>query len=319
MQSFDIATRDTIPVMVSIPEGNYNFVVWFEDHSGQKSLTTEHTASVFGSNYQSGLQNRSIESMTSIGQNVKIAWASAEESVLSTRLSYTTIDSVADTVIIDANEIESLISDFPVSGSFFLQTYHSPDSAAIDSFLSPPKEFSFPGIYKLDPSLITPVHLLNDIVADAHGDGGSLSKLFNGNTGSGDWYHTYSDERTPYHFTFDLGVSAHLTRFKLYPRQDCCYERTPKKFQLWGISDTTGAATTLPAGDPGWGQESRDKGWTLLVEDTASEQPTDGTPIEVDIDKMKNVKFVRFVFLEAWVEDSDTHLTEFEFWADQIE
>src|SRR5680860_973609 len=233
MQSFDITTRDTIPVMVNIPESNYNFVVWFEDPSGQKSLITEHTASVFGSNYQNGLQNRSIESMISIGKNVKIDWATAEESILSTRLSYTTTGGVADTLIIDARENELLVPDFPVSASFFLQTYHSPDSAAIDSFLSPPKEFSFPDVYQLNPSLIMPVHLLNDIVADAHG--GSLSKLFNGNTDGGDWYHTYSDERTPYHFTFDLGVSAQLTRFRLFPRQDCCFERTPKKFQLWGI------------------------------------------------------------------------------------
>lgn len=316
-QSFDIKTRDTLSVMVNIPEGNYNFVVWFEDESGQKSLTTEHTASVFGPGYQSGLQNRSIENLTSIGKDVKIMWASAEESVLSTLLSYTTPGDTAVAILIDANEDETLVPDFPVNESFSIQTWHLPDSAAIDSFLSPPKEFTFPDIYQLDPSLMMAVHLLNDVVADAHG--GSLNKLFNGNTGAGDWYHTHSDERPPYHFTFDLGVLARLTKFKLYPRQDCCYERTPKKFQLWGISDTTSAATILPAGDHSWEQESLDKGWTLLVENTESEQPTDGTPIEVDIDKMKNVKFVRFVFLEAWADDTDTHLTEFEFWADLIE
>ncbi|MBY5956735.1 discoidin domain-containing protein [Membranicola marinus] len=316
MQPFDITTRDTLDVLVDIPEGNYNFVLWFEDDSGQKSLTTEHTASVYGPNYQSGLQNRSIEQMTSVGKNLKIEWATPEESVLNSRLIYQTAEDSVLTILIHADENESIVPDFPAGESFALETWHSPDSAAIDSFLSPRAEFNFPDIYKLDPSLIMPVHLPNDIVADAHG--GSLNKLFNGNTGNGDWYHTYSEERTPYHFTFDLGVSAQLTRFKLYPRQDCCYERTPRKFQLWGISDTTNAATSLSADNPGWAQESQDKGWTLLVEDVQSEQPTDGTPIQVDIDKMENVRFVRFVFLEAWVEDSDTHLTEFEFWADQI-
>lgn len=317
MQSFDVGSKDTLPVMVNIPEGNYNFVVWFEDAIGQKSLNTEHTASVYGPNYQDGLQNRSIENMTSIGQNVNIQWASAEETVLSTLLTYTTNEGAQDTVLIGAETDETLIENFPVSGKAFLHTWHSPDSAAIDSFLSAKKEVLFPEVYKLDPSLIMPVHLPNDIIADAHG--GSLSKLFNGNTGGGDWYHSYSDERPPYHFTFDLGVSAHLTKFKVYPRQDCCYERTPKKFQLWGIADTTGAATALLPGDPGWEQESLDKGWTLLVEDTQSEQPTDGTPIEVDIDKMEHVRFARFVFVESWPEDTDTHLTEFEFWADHIE
>lgn len=317
MQSFDVTTRDTIPLMINIPEGNYNFVVWFEDPSGQKSLTTEHTASVFGPNYQSGLRNRSIDNMTSIGKILEIGWASAEESILSTTLTYTTTDGVTDTIIIDPNDNQSLIEDFSVNGSFFLQTYHIPDSAAIDTFLAPTKEFSFPSSYKLDPSLMTPVHLINDAIADAFG--GSLSKLFNGNTGGGDWYHTQADERTPYHFTFDLGVSAHLTRFKIWPRQECCFENSVKKFQLWGIRDTTDAATTLPVSDQGWEQESSDKGWTLLIEHTESEQPTDGTPIEVDINKMENVKFLRFVFLENWTDGIGSHLTEFEFWADQIE
>lgn len=307
--------RDVKMVELKLSEGNYKFRLHFEDDKGNKSLYTEHSATVYGEKYKSSIFNRPLESISVFSDKAIIYFGDPGTGLVRTEIFYTNQEGILDTAVVEKTVNEVEIANYQLGDEFQYVSYYLPERNAIDTFETIIALDTFPDKFKLDNSIIQVISLENDFKGDAHG--GSLDKLFNGKTGNGDWYHSHSDELIPYHFTFDLGLTTSISDFRIYPRQDCCYERSPKKFQLWGIEDTTNAATSLPVSDAEWIEESKAKGWKQLVDNIQTgDQPTDGSPIDVKILKTDEIRFVRFVFVEAWKEGS-THLSEFEFWSDK--
>src|SRR5690606_19949139 len=116
----------------------------------------------------------------------------------------------------------------------------------------------------------------------------------------------------PHHFSFDLGTTYdELTGFTEWGRTDFA-DHNPTELEVWGIADTTGAATELPAGDAGWADESLTKGWTLLTTITRSD---DGiAEVEADIDSgHPPVRFVRFRVLKNAGNTDYSHMSEISF------
>ena len=116
--------------------------------------------------------------------------------------------------------------------------------------------------------------------------------------------------------TIDLGQEYSLAKFSLYPRHDCCQDRNPTKFQLWGISDTTGAETKLSSKDSGWEDEAKSLGWSLIVEVEPGDDWSGSTdPISRFIpEDDKTYRYIRLRSLSNFAQDSNTAYGELQLW-----
>jgi hypothetical protein len=134
-------------------------------------------------------------------------------------------------------------------------------------------------------------------------------------------FHTIplSDREMPIHFTFDLGVTAKLSRFKLWQREgDWFYKHgNPRKWAMYGSEKAPNADGSFT-------------GWTKLM-DCESVKPS-GSPYGVntgdDIAYMSageefvfplsapRVRYIRMQIFQNWSDTKFVHFTEISFWGD---
>lgn len=147
---------------------------------------------------------------------------------------------------------------------------------------------------------------------------GALSKLWDGK--SSDIFHTKPGSGLPQHFTFDMGTTASLSRFKLHHRNgtgtDGMYTGgDPKIYEIWGSNS--------PDSDGGW------ENWTLLKECesikpsglpegtvTSEDQQfagVDGEEFEFG-DELPAVRYIRLRTIRVWGALDHMYIAELTFW-----
>lgn len=134
------------------------------------------------------------------------------------------------------------------------------------------------------------------------------------NIGSGFW-HTNAED-LPISCTFDMGVTAQLSRYKLWQRPGFFYtHNNPKKWELWGSNNPN------PDG-------SMDESWILLdsyesfkpsgdgpLTNEDKEYAEKGEEFEVPIDAPA-VRYIRLVMFENWSGGNIAQIAEMSFWGD---
>ncbi len=321
IQNFDVTRStegiDTLAVEVSVPEGSYVFELILMDNEANNSLTYEHSAVVYGAKYISSLFNRAISGVEALPSEAIITWSAAEAGVVETVFNYEDNNGDMQEVVVLPGESETVATNYKIGGAYTMVTKYKPNELALESFSSPSEASTFPSVVILDRSLWQKVGLPTDTPMDCYG--GSIENLWDGNKGS--WYHSGCSPETgvPHHFTIDLGVSAGLSKFRVTPRQECCQDRNPKKFQIWGIQDVENAETTAAPDDPNWADDAIAKGWVLLL-DAETDPSWNGSTADYDVEIPENisVKYIRFRFLETWYGGQETALSEFNFWATSV-
>lgn len=172
----------------------------------------------------------------------------------------------------------------------------------------------------LDKKLFNPYILPNDIACNAWG--GNLSYAWNDNFDPPLFVHSPGGDTFPMWFTFDMGVVAKLSRYKLYPlnQEQHAFQRgNLKKWEVWGTADT-------PPADGSW------EGWTKLME-CESHKPS-GLPLgqntAEDLEVLKigedfifpgeapPARYIRFKIFETWGGMDFIHFTEFTFWGNVL-
>lgn len=124
----------------------------------------------------------------------------------------------------------------------------------------------------------------------------------------------------PY-FGLDLGVTAQLSRIKVWPRQGTAYQlHSPKHFEIWGTDDPF--ATAVDNWD-GWflmldADVYRPSGKTSgpgTSEDMA--YAAEGEEYEFDIE-VSPARYIRYRCTETWSGSTGINLTEMAFWGSPI-
>lgn len=149
------------------------------------------------------------------------------------------------------------------------------------------------------------------------GYGGSIAGLFDGNTTSG-FYHSGDAARMPQWFTYDMGVTAKLSRLAWFMRPGFYYTlHNPREVEIWGSNNPS------PGG-------SFDDSWTLLA--TATQTKPSGLPegqlSQADIDaalagytvvfplNTPKVRYIRFKTLKNWSNGTYVNFYEIMMWGD---
>jgi hypothetical protein len=149
------------------------------------------------------------------------------------------------------------------------------------------------------------------------GYGGNINGLFDGNVNDG-YYHTGDAARMPQWFTFDMGVTAKLSRLTWFMRPGYFYSlHNPRVIEIWGSNSPN------PDG-------SFDASWTLLVSYT--QVKPSGLPVgQLSSDDIAaanagetvvfplnapKVRYIRFKTLKNWSDGTYVNFYELMMWGD---
>ncbi|MFS8616419.1 MAG: DUF5000 domain-containing lipoprotein [Solitalea sp.] len=148
------------------------------------------------------------------------------------------------------------------------------------------------------------------------GYGGNIFGLFDGNVNDG-FYHSSDDARMPQWFTFDMGVTAKLSRLTWFMRPGFFYSlHNPRVVEIWGSNDP----------DPDGSFDS----WTLLttheqikpsglpegqLSNADMEAAALGETVTFPLDVPK-VRYIRFKTLRNWSNGTYVNFHEIQLWGD---
>jgi hypothetical protein len=139
-------------------------------------------------------------------------------------------------------------------------------------------------------------------------------------------YYLNRSVNTPIFFTVDLGVSAKLSRFAFWGREQWYFNlHHPKEFEIWGTNDPETANNAC-----GW------DGWTLLLSGVSSKpsgnEPLADTELTAEDRQLAAMgeefefpleipltRFIRFKCLRTWTDSENMFLGELSFWGDPVE
>jgi hypothetical protein len=146
---------------------------------------------------------------------------------------------------------------------------------------------------------------------------GNIDGLFDGNVNDG-FYHTGDAAKMPQWFTFDMGVTAKLSRLSWFMRPSFYYTlHNPREVEIWGSNNPN------PDG-------SFDASWTLLVKHTQIKPSglPEGQLSQDDIDaalagesvvfplNIPKVRYIRFLTRKNWSNGTYVNFYELMMWGD---
>ncbi|NQX38298.1 protein of unknown function [Pedobacter steynii] len=146
------------------------------------------------------------------------------------------------------------------------------------------------------------------------GYGGSIAGLFDGSL-TGGMYHTGDAGRMPQWFTYDMGVSAKLSRMSWWMRQGFYYNlHSPRKVEIWGSNNPS------PNGSfDGWVkltdyEQIKPSGLPNGQLSTADNDAANaGETITIPLDAPK-VRYIRFKTLSNWSSGTYVQIFEIAMW-----
>ncbi|MCG8309301.1 MAG: hypothetical protein MI975_18045, partial [Cytophagales bacterium] len=245
-----------------------------------------------------------------------ISWSEPGDGVIETILRYEDAAGTEQMVVVANEDFETLIDSYKSGGKISVTSTYKPTENAIEVFEAVPAEVTFPLEFLLDKTIITALELAGDATGGCHGS--TYARLTDGATG--EFWHSCDspEDQYPWVMSFDMGVAASLSRFRLDERSACCGGRSPAAYQIWGINDLTGAVTAdIDAGTiAGWEADATTKGWVKLLDVTGNDQPT----FEVAVpEHPAKFRYLRIVGISSIDGDLNANFNEFTFWATGIE
>ncbi|MDN5215547.1 DUF4998 domain-containing protein [Fulvivirgaceae bacterium BMA12] len=308
--------RDTITFDLNLDEGEYTFDLYLMDSDGNQSVRREVPATVFGEKYQATLLNRGISGVDAFAGNAIVRWSDAAPGTIATTLTYEDGTGVMQTVNVQNEDAETTIDSYKLGGKIMVSSTYRPLENAIEVFSAVPSELTFPLQFLLDKSIIIPLILQDDASEGCHGS--TYARLLDGSTGA--FWHSCDipSDQYPWVMSFDMGVAANLSGFRLDERSACCGGRSPAAYQIWGTNDLAGAITAdIDAGTiADWEADAIAKGWVKLLDVTDNDQAT----FVVDVpENPTKFRYLRIVGISSIDGDLTANFDEFTFWATDVE
>ena len=290
--------KDALNLMINnLDEGVYNFVMHTYDDKNRSSVALNVSGTVYGESYSSSLGNRRLKALKyGAGENIlNFSWASPNLDDIGVELLYKHKDGTMRTKMFLSNKVDTTLTDFDANTNFRYRTLFKPDSNAVDTFSVAYVELVVPGFEReLDKSKFKEYVLPTDATTN---HGWVMPNMWDGNYDNG--FATIN--RMPQWFTFDTGVLASPSKFKIWQAADRIYaQENMRKFEIWG--------SDKPAPDGSWDN------WTKLAS-CESRKPS-GLPgiekNEADIafakagedfvlsEGLPKVRYIRIKVLETW-------------------
>lgn len=308
------AGKDTVNLIIAnLGEGNYDFVVYTYDASGNKSVPVNTSGISYGASYVSSLTNRTLSSLTQStdGTKINLAWGTAAAGELGIEVKYTGLAGDARTITVKPTETATVLPDYKESTPLTYRSLYKPEVGAFETFSPPLTTVTLPKFERqFDKSKFALVTLPTDV---KDGGYGWLQRYLWDDIYNPNGFATQSI--IPCWFTIDAGSTAALSRFKVWQANDRLYDKeSVKTFELYG--------TNAPSSDGSFSS------WTLIGSYTSvkpSGSPR-GTNTAVDIAFAKAgeefavaagtpaFRYYRFKLLTNWGNSSFMTMEEITFY-----
>jgi hypothetical protein len=252
--------------------------------------------------------------------NIRLNFLSRDTSVVNvgTDIKYTNRDGVEVVKQLKPDSLGITLTDYKSGAPVQFRSGYVPDKNSIDTFYVS-NYGTFPtitGIAQCNKALFRENRLDGD--AGTYEGQTSVSKLWDGSNGPQGYpniFHSDGDHGMPHTITFDMGkVYKKLTSIEEIGR-NCC--NNPDQFEIWGIADISGAATSLSPHDGGWSAEMVSKGWTLLKD---VKRTDDGQQAQkYDFGTVPPVRYIRVRMKHVTTGDGNySNMSEMTFWNDVL-
>ena len=319
LDSTDVAvkrtnSKDTVNVVIpNLIEGNYNFTVFTYDNQNHKSVVVNASGIVYGQSYLNSLVNRVLKSVTpsTDGNKIELSWGEPAAGELGVEINYTGQTGTPRKIVISPKEINTVLPDYQESTVLTYRSLYKPDSTAFETFSPAYSSVTLPKFERqLDKSKFALLVLPTDV---ADGGYGWLQQYL--------WDEKYNppgfatENKIPCWFTFDSGVLAAISRFKVWQANDRLYDKeSVKTFELYGSNN--------PNSDGSW------ESWTKIGS-YASVKPSglpNGQNSDADVafakageefkvaDGTAKFRYYRFKLLTNWGNSSFMTMEEFTFY-----
>lgn len=308
--------KDTVMFDLDLSEREYIFDLNLMDDAGNQSVKREVQAMVFGNKYQATLLNRGIASIDALEITATINWSPAAAGTIATVLTYEDGAGIMQTVNVSNEDTETVLGSYKLGGNIMVSSTYKPTENAIEEFSAIPSEITFPVQFLLDKSIITPLILQDDATDGCFGS--TYARLTDGSTGA--FWHSCDipSDQYPWVMSFDMGVAANLSGFRLDERSGCCGGRSPAAYQIWGINDLTNAITAdIDAGTiADWEADAIAKGWVKLLDVAGNDQATFEVDVPVNPTKFRYLRLVGISSIDGGL---TANFDEFTFWATAVQ
>lgn len=243
----------TIREDIRLPEGLYDFRIFTYDQLGNKSVPVNVAGHSFDTSYQQSLIERRLKQAGLDGDNAVLEWFDAASPLGGVKVIYTDTSGKKWSLIASNTVNKMVLTGFKPGDSFQYATWDLPDATCVDTFYTDFVTRPVTERYEveLDRSLFSAMFLPGDASMTSDRPMPFMwddDPVSNGHTEIPSGY-------PPQWFTFDLGVTAKLSRFniKTYPHPSNYFNAyTMRNYEIWGSTD--------PNPDGSW-----DNSWTLLV------------------------------------------------------
>jgi hypothetical protein len=313
------AERDSVEVILPIPEGSYTFDVRTKDLHDNKSIKVTGFCNSYGDIFQSSLRNQNIGEVTFSPEQAEINWLTTPVNHIGNQVRYTDVNSETQTVFSGTGSPapSTILPQAKGGTTFEYRSLFLPASNSIDTFYTVWTEYETPFPErdpKLDKSIMSVIKLDSD--ADWNAYGGSAAGILDDvtvTTGSdnGTFGHT-GGGGFPISLTVDLGRVTKLSTIVMYQHRSAEVPFTwvnPKHFVVYGRE-----AAPSQSGD--WSE------WTELI-DCEVTTPSSGNlsaiadagvAFEFPPD-MEPVRYIRVKFTSAYDNGMGlVHISELSFY-----
>lgn len=312
----------------NINEGDYVFEFITRDNEGYYSLPREAIVSVYGESYIQSLRNRMIESIAKQPDgSMLITWGD----IASNDIQYATVEYVVNNETkfarVENDEYETILTGIQTGEIISTFTTYQPENA-LEPMDSPKREYTLPTFEReINKANFAMVLLTGDNISTQSGSDRDLSKIWDGQTANPGILHTQDGDSRfsfPHYFTFDMGVSADISRFRLWPRTDAgaFTGHSPRFFEIWGTNELKKAEDD----EAYWTSDDWKADWKMLGDHEIIKPGSEGEqksvwaagweyPVEID----SRVRYIRLVVKEEnWQGSNCVNIGEITLWGDDL-
>lgn len=303
-------------------EGSYIFEFITRDDEGYFSLAREIVVHVYGEAYVQDLRNRRIASIAHlVDGTMLLKW----DPISSVAMQYVTliyeVDGVEQTIRVENSDTETILVGLDTGDKIQVSTTYLPEEA-LDELHSTYTEYTMPAFEReINKSRFSTLVLAGDNTS-VNGVR-DLSKIWDGATANPGILHTVENAdgfNFPHHFTFDMGVSAKLSRFRLWPRTEAgaFTGHSPRFFEIWGANELN----VDPSDEAYWKSNEWKEDWQLLGDHEISRGGasdwTAGWEYPVD-ESISRVRYIRLVIKnQNWQGSNCVNIGEITLWGDDL-
>ncbi len=316
---------DTVRVVLAdMEEKSYTFEVFTRDNKGNISVKSEILGTVYGDTYRNSLLTRAVRNLSVSEDTLVVAWMPAEETSIGDSLVYEDTEGRLNRLFVLPAEDTTKLPLYASEHNFVYRTLFVPDSLAIDTFRTAEFEMAvdpdlFRGEVELSKSRFSPYHLDTDTY-EPNATTSTMEHIWDGTMNKeSPTFITKVGTDMPQWFTFDLGVTAELTRMQINQRGTASNRLynggNVKKAEIWGSAD--------PNPDGSW-----DDTWILLGTFESVKPSGEGSVTSEDIayalkgetvtfdEGLPPVRYIRFKTLSNWDTQNRgfTNIGQLTFW-----